>query len=165
MKDVGRLYRCPRCADGVWHALAADHHANHSACFPAPTNLQNLSWVRGPVWANMADVWKEPDAWTERTMALLNWGTGRRGLLGAAKIAGDGRLGQCPSGEFIKDDGLFCGCCLPRDMNVIRAQLKGQGCTFKYHWTLQESNVPLRKRLTGAPSSYEGNRRVYRSLC
>lgn len=76
-----------------------------------------------------------------------------RGMLRAAKIPGDGRLGQCPSGEFIKGDGLFCGWCLPQDMNVIRAQLKGQGCTFKCHWTLQGPNVPLRERLTGAPSS------------
>lgn len=79
--------------------------------------------------------------------------TGRRGSWGAAKVPGDRRLWQWPSGEFIKDGGLFCGCCLPRDMNVIRAQLKGQSCSVKCHRTLWGSNVPFRGRLTNAVSS------------
>lgn len=148
-----------------WGLTRVGYWSPPNPLYPPPwhplTSKINLYWVRGPrfepIWLtcerSQMPQQKEPwHCWTGPA-PFTYWENGRRGSLGAAKIPGDGRLGQCPSGEFIKDDELFCGCCLPQDMNVIRAQLKGQGCTFKCHWTLQGPNVPLTERLTGAPST------------
>lgn len=153
MKKVG----CPRSrscwVDGGWHALAVDHLEVNSARLPnIHSSPKTPSWVRAPcfqpTWPTcerrQMPQQKEPwQCWSQPTPS--NTGvSGRRGSRGAAKIPGDGRLWQWPSGEFIKDDGLVCGCCLPKDMNVIRAQLKGQSCSMKCHWSLRGSNVPFR---------------------
>lgn len=127
------------------------------------------SWARAPcfepTWPTcerrQMPLQKEPwQCWSQQDR--------REGMVGAAKVPGDGRLWQWPSGEFIKDGGLFCGRCLPRDMNVIRAQLKGQSCSMKCHRTLRGSNVAFRGRLTDAPASrltHQRSQQVCTILC
>lgn len=141
-KKVGCLYRRPCCVDGGWHALAVDHFSVNSARLPKHSLIsKNTQLGEGPcfqpTWPTYErrqmprqkgpwQFWNEPGP-TSTGM------TSRRGSRGAPKIPGDGRLWQWPSSEFIKAGGLFCGRCLPLDMNVIRAQLKGQSCSMKCH--------------------------------
>lgn len=135
------------------------------------------SWARGP---RFEPTWptcerrqmprqKGPwEFWSEPAPSNTAAAGGGGGSWGAAKTPGDGRLWQWPSGEFIKDHGLFCGRCLSWDMNVIRAQLKGQSCSMKCHWTLRGSNVPFSERLTDAPSSiltHQRSQQVCAILC
>lgn len=53
-------------------------------------------------------------------------------------------------------------------MNVIRAQLKGQSCSMKCHWTQRGSNVPFRERLTDVSSpllAHQRSQQVCTILC
>lgn len=104
MRDTGCLHRCPRWDDGARHEFGCWSPLNsfNILCWHPPSKVKEESS------ANTDDMWKKSDASTERSVALLNRGINRRGSNGAAKITGDRRLGQYPSGECTKDDGLFC---------------------------------------------------------
>lgn len=168
-KKVGCLLSRPCWVDGGWHALAVDHLEVNSARLP---NL-HFSPKHPAGWGPPVLSQHGRHVKGDRCLCRKNHGNAevsRSGgeVVGAAKVPGDGRLWQWPSGEFIKDGGLFCGRCLPRDMNVIRAQLKGQSCSMKCHRTLRGSNVPFRGRLTDAPSSrhtHQRSQQVCTILC